>query len=133
MESSQDYILVVGPLTKEMAAAKAIAQALNCSVVTIASPWQAVAEAQNHPPYLVILLGDEGQTWSPQIAREIRQSVEPERIVIVALTTSSVPSWQCQESSAEIDGFFVEPISLDVMNTLRDSAIAKKQLQSVSY
>ncbi|MEO0709102.1 MAG: hypothetical protein AAF050_26055, partial [Cyanobacteria bacterium J06649_5] len=82
-------ILVVGRPYKEVIAAKAIAQALNCSVVAVASPQQAVAKAQLNPPYLVILLGDEHQTWSPQIAREIRQSVEPERIVIVALTTSS--------------------------------------------
>jgi len=132
MESSQDYILVVGRPYKELVAAKAIAQALNCAVVAVASPQQAVAKAQLNPPYLVILLGDERQTWAPQIAREIRQSVEPERIVIVALTTSSEPSWQLKENSAEIDGFFVKPISPDVMSTLRDSAIAKKQLQLAS-
>ena len=132
MESSQDYILVVGRPDREVAAARAVAQALQSAVVVIASPQQAVVKAQHNPPYLVILVDDDRQVWSPQIAREIRQSIEPERVVIVSLTASSESGWQPCENSAEIDGFFVEPISPAVMHTLRDSAIVQKQLHQTA-
>ncbi|MEL7142822.1 MAG: hypothetical protein AAGM27_06455 [Cyanobacteria bacterium J06554_3] len=125
--AQQDYILVIGQPSKELAAAKAIAQTLNCSVVSISSPRQAIAKAQANPPYLVILSGDDRQTWSPQTARQIKQSLPSEGIVIVALTESSEPSWTSHPNSAEIDGFFVAPISVDVLSSLHDAAIAKKQ------
>ena len=126
----QDYILVIGQSAKsikEQSAATVIAQELNCPVVSIASPWQAIAKAQANPPYLVILSGDEGQTWAPQTAREIKQSVQSQGVVVVALTTSSEHSWADDAERAEIDGYFVEPMSADVLSALNESAIAKKK------
>ncbi|MEL6159099.1 MAG: hypothetical protein AAFQ40_13280 [Cyanobacteria bacterium J06623_5] len=141
MEYSQDYILVIGQSSREMlsaapAVSQTITQALNCPVVTMTSPVQAVEKAQVNPPYLVILSDDDGQTWTPNIARQIRQSVGSRSVVIVALTTSSECSWPLSDNSethAGIDGFLVEPMSSDILCALHESAIAKKHcLQSMS-
>ena len=127
MKDSQNYVLVVGAPSRKLPETKDLAQTLSCPVVTITSPLQALALAQADPPPLVILSGDDGQTWSPQIARQIKQSVQPEGIVIVAITTSSERSWQSTENSSEIDGFFVEPMSADILSTLNESAMTKKE------
>ncbi|MEL7223738.1 MAG: hypothetical protein AAF810_04255 [Cyanobacteria bacterium P01_D01_bin.36] len=103
-----------------------LAKTLSCPVVTINSPLQALALAQADPPHLVILSGDDGHTWSAQIARKIKQNMQHEGIVIVAITASSDRSWQSTSDSAEIDGFFVEPVSADVLSSLNESAITKK-------
>lgn len=127
MKDSQNYVLVVGAPSRKLPETKSFAQTLSCPVVTITSPVQALAIAQAAPPHLVILSGDDGQTWSPQIARQIKQSVQPESIVIVAITVSSERSWQATEDNTEIDGFFVEPLSADILSTLNESAITKKE------
>ena len=127
MKNSQNYVLVVGQPSRESPAAQTMARTLSCPVVTMPSPDRALALAKSDPPYLVILSGDDGQTWAPQVARQIRQSVHPESVVIVALTVSSAHSWRPQEEPAEIDGFFVEPLSADVLSTLNESAITKKK------
>lgn len=127
MKDSQNYVLVVGAPSRKLPETQDLAQKLSCPVVTITSPVQALALAQADPPHLVILSGDDGQTWSPQIARQIKQSVQPEGIVIVAVTASSERSWQPKEDSSEIDGFFVEPLSADILSTLNESAITKKE------
>lgn len=133
MKDSQNYVLVVGAPCRKLPETQTLAKTISCPVVTITSPVQALALAQADPPHLVILSGDDGQTWSPQIARQIKQSVQPEGIVIVAITASSERSWQSTEDSAEIDGFFVEPVSADIFSTLNESAITKKEcLHTVS-
>lgn len=138
MNVSQNYILIVGQppklaerstpsstLSSALTSTLGTAQALHCPVVITHSPEQAIAKAQSDHPYLVILSGDASQTWSPQVARQIRQSVQPEGVVIVALTQSSEQSWNPIEDSTEIDGFFVEPLSVDVLSALNASAILR--------
>ena len=127
MKDSQNYVLVIGAPSTKLPETRKLSQTLSCPVVTITSPVQALALAQADPPHLVILSGDDSQTWSPQIARQIKQSVQPEGIVIVAITASSERSWQAPENNTEIDGFFVEPLSDDVWSTLNESAITKKK------
>jgi len=133
MKNSQNYVLVVGAPARKLPETKNFAQTLSCPVVTITSPTQALALAQADPPHLVILSGDDGQTWSPQIARQIKQSVQPEGIVIVAITASSDRSWPSIEDSAEIDGFFVEPLSADILSTLNESAMTKRECLHEAY
>jgi DNA-binding NarL/FixJ family response regulator len=140
MNHSQGYILVIGeltcgdqivpqraPETAANTAPHAIEQTLCCPVVVVDSPEKAVAQAQVEHPYLVILSGDSNQSWSPQVARQIRQTIQPEGVVIVALTDSSELSWAAKPDGSEIDGFFVKPLSVDILSALNESAIAKKQ------
>ncbi len=128
MNPSKDYILVIGqPSNGLQSTFQEATQAIHCPVVITQSPDQAIAQAQAEHPYLVILSGDTHQTWSPHVARRIRQSIQPEGVVIVALTQSSELSWNPHLESPDIDGFFVEPLSADVLSTLTESAIAKKK------
>jgi DNA-binding NarL/FixJ family response regulator len=133
MEPSADYILVIGrPSHGLQNTFQNATQTLPCPVVVANSPDQAIAQAQADHPHLVILSGDHDQTWSPRIARQIRQSVQPEGVVIVALTQSSELSWHPRTNSADIDGFFVEPLSVDILSSLAESAIAKKKYLHIS-
>ena len=123
------YVLVIDHSTSDLQstaeASESILQSLHCPVVITDSPEQAVAKAQSHHPHLVILSGDVSDQ-SPQIAKKIRQSVQPEEVVIVSLSKSSEFSWMSEPNSVEIDGFFVEPLSVDVLSALNQSAIVKK-------
>ena len=132
MNPSPGYVLVIGkPNSSIQNAAEApesVLQSLHCPVVITASLEQAVTKAQEHHPHLVILSGDASEDWSPHIAKEIRQSVQPEGVVIVSLSKSSEFSWMPESSNAEIDGFFVEPLSVDVLSALNQSAMVKKRV-----
>ena len=127
MKQSQNYVLIVGEPSQDLPATDSIAQTLRCPVVAATSPTQALAMAQSAPPHLVILSGDEGCTWSHKIARQLRKSIQTDSVMIVAVTEASEPSWLPKEDNPEIDGFFVEPISADVLSTLNESAITKKR------
>ena len=131
MNHSSGYVLVIGNLISNhlhniAEAPESVLQSLYNSVIVTASPEQAVAKAQEHHPHLVILAGEVSEDWSVHMAKQIRQSVQPEGVVIVSLSKSSEFSWMPQSSSVEIDGFFVEPLSVDVLSALNQSAIVKK-------
>ena len=127
MHHSQTYVLIIGQPSQDLPSAELMAQMLRCPVVTMTSPIQALALAQSDPPHLIILPGDNGLIQSHRIARQLRKRIQPEPVVIVAITAASEPSWQRDEDNPEIDGFFVEPLSADVLSTLNESAITKKR------
>ena len=130
MKQSSGYILVIGQPLMNLTTSPST-ENIYTPVVTATSPEQAVEKAQAEHPHLVIISGDTHQDWSPQVARQIRQSVQPEGVVIVALTESSDLSWPIATESTEIDGVFVKPLSADVLSSLNESAIAKQRcLQS---
>ncbi|MEL7350763.1 MAG: hypothetical protein AAF171_25390 [Cyanobacteria bacterium P01_A01_bin.116] len=137
MKQSPGYILVIGkPLTAQTTGQTSghnigppnaqTSPAVPAAIVT-ASPEQAVAQAKEAHPYLVILSGDARQSWSPQIARQIRRSLAPEGVVIVALNESSELSWKAEEDNTAIDGFFVQPLGADILSALHTSAVAKQR------
>lgn len=125
MKQSPGYILVIGQPLMNLTTSPT--ENLYTPVVTATDPEQAVAKAQAEHPHLVIISGDTHQDWSPQVARQIRQSVQPEEVVIVSLTESSDLSWSTATESPEIDGVFVKPLSADVLSSLNESAIAKQR------
>ena len=127
MKQSQNYVLIVGDPSGAPLATESMSQTLSCPVIAATSPTQALALAQSAPPHLVILSGDDGITWSHSIVRQLRKSIQTNSVMIVAVTGSSEPSWLPREDNPEIDGFFVEPISADVLSTLNESAITKKR------
>lgn len=127
MKPSKDYVLVVRPSSQGISATPTIAQTLSCPVITVSSPRQALAKAQADPPYLVILSGENSCAWSSQMAHQIRARVRSASVVIVAITNSIDLSWEPKEETTAIDGFFVEPLSADILSTLNESAITKKR------
>jgi len=125
-DRSQSYVLVVGPASdRDHRDIESYGRRFQCPIVVADSPAQAIATAQMDHPYLVILSGESIQQWSPQIAQQLRQSVQPFGLVIVAITDSSELSWEVEPRETGLDGFFVEPISPTVLSALNESAIAK--------
>lgn len=123
---SQDHILVVGhTLDRDREDMESYGKRLHCPMVVADSPAQAIASAQLDHPYLVILSGELMQQWSPQMVAQLRQSVQPKGVVIVAITDSSELSWEVEPQDTGLDGLFVEPISATVLDALNESAIAK--------
>lgn len=113
--------------------AASIAKALRCPVFIAETFEEAIAKATTDHPYLILLSGNSRQTWSPQLIRQLRQSVEPSGVMIVALTPSSDLNWHLKSEITEIteitdiDGCFIEPMSFDVLSALNESAIAQKK------
>lgn len=124
MSPPQDYVLFIGqpPIGLQSN------QIVRCPIVIADSVKEAIATAQSHHPYLVILAGDSSQPQLPRIARQIRQCMQPEEVMIVSLTASSDLAWEPQTGSPEIDGFLVEPLSVDVLSSLNESAMAKQKI-----
>ena len=127
MKQSKDYVLVVQPPSGGLSTTQVIAPNLSCPVITVTSSRQALAQAQADPPHLVILSGEDDGVWPSQIARQIRQRVQAQSIVIVAITDSTDLIWRSEEGTAAIDGILVEPLSADILNALNESAITKKR------
>ena len=122
----QGYILLVGHTSDEgHQDIVSYGEQLGCAMVVAESPTQAIAIAQRNRPYLVMLSEKSIQQWSPQIAQQLRQSVQPFGVVIVAVMDSSELSWQNEPTETGLDGFFVEPISSAVLSALNETAIAK--------
>ena len=125
MKVPQGYILVVDQPSEDLQVVKSILSRLSCSVFIAESPDQAVAQASQAAPYLVILSGN-NQTWSDALVYRLRQTVKTNGVTIVALTDSSNPSWSHEEDHPGLDGFLVKPLSRDVLSSLVQSAIIKQ-------
>lgn len=136
MKQFEDYVLIVRSSLTDVEASMASmdSQALGCPVITVNSPQIALDKAKAAPPHLVILSGkDSSDAWLSQMARQIRQGVQSESIVIVAITDSTDLSWPSDEDTSAIDGMFVEPLSLDILSTLNESAITKRRWLQTIY
>lgn len=125
MKAPQGYILVVDQQSEDLQVVESVLSRLSCSVFIAESPDQAVAQASQTAPYLVILSGN-NQSWSNALVYRLRQTVNTHGVTIVALTDSGNPSWSHQEDHPGLDGFLVKPLSRDVLSTLIQSAIIKQ-------
>lgn len=125
MKASQGYILVVDQQSEDLQVVKSILSRLSCSVFIAESSEQAVAQARQADPYLVILSGN-NPCWSKALVCRLRQTINTNGVTIVALTDSSNPSWSHQEDHPGLDGFLVKPLSKDVLSSLVESAIVKQ-------
>ncbi len=101
---------------------------LGCSrfAVQIAcSEEQAVVQATEKPPFLVILTGDH-QSWSQRLLHELRTQATAQAMTLIALTDFHAPSWVHQEENPGFDGFLVNPISSEVLSSLVQSAYTRQ-------
>lgn len=120
MEASSGCILAVGQQLQAAQVADLIGNPslTKClSSIATSPPAQAVDSAMTKRPHLVILFGDEQQAWSLQVARQIKQSIQPSNVTVVALMDSIEQSWDAAVDSA-IDGCFVRPMSPNIFNAL---------------
>lgn len=125
MKSSQAYILVLDSPQRDAQAIDTLLKQLRCPVFVAETVDQAVAQARQGSPYLVILRGDYHKGDS-NLIEQLRQTMQTTGVTIVALTESSQPSWGHHTDQLGLDGVFVEPLNGDVLTLLVDSAMAKQ-------
>jgi len=121
MHLASGYILL---LAKQPHEVRLLASLLGHSryAVTIAdTEEQAIAQAAQQPPFLIILAGDH-QNWSYSLMRELRHCANAKYITLIALTDFHAPRWVPQEENPGFDGFLVNPISHEVLSSLVQSA-----------
>ncbi|MGI0488959.1 hypothetical protein ACN4EK_26415 [Pantanalinema rosaneae CENA516] len=125
MESSLGYILLLAQHPRQ---ARVLLSLLACSSYSVAiacSEEQAVVQAGQHPPFLIILAGDH-HYWSQTLLQELRHRANTYRITLVALTDFHAPSWMHQEENPGFDGFLVNPLSHEVVSSLVQSAYTRQ-------
>lgn len=120
------YILVLNPDHQEIRAIRAMELNLPYPVFVAHSTEQAVRRLTEGRPCLVILVGNNVQTWSQPLIQQIRQMPTAADTTIVALTDSASPQWNHSEDTPELDGFLVKPLSLDIIKSLVESAQARQ-------
>lgn len=123
---SHGYILVLDPDTQSHREDHPLAAQLQYPVFIAKSAEQAVKHALQIPPSLVILIGDNVQNWSASLLNQLRQSARAKNLTIVALTDSASPQWNHLEENPGLDGFFVKPLSTDILKLLVESAFVRK-------
>jgi DNA-binding NarL/FixJ family response regulator len=91
-------------------------------VVIARSFDQALEEASQTPPYLIILSGGQ-QNWTKALVQKLRNvSNSSDCVTIVALTDFQVSNWLSQEENPDLDGFLVNPLNSDILVSLVQSA-----------
>ncbi|WP_155523681.1 hypothetical protein [Nodosilinea nodulosa] len=89
------------------------------------STEQAVTRVSQGAPCLVILMGNNVQTWSQPLVHQLRQHGHSSDMTIVALTDSTSPQWNYSEDLSGLDGLLVQPLSTDILRSLVESAFAR--------
>jgi len=128
---SSDMDVEVGSillLVKQSQQMRFLLSLLECSsfVVQIAcSEEQAMTQATERPPFLVILAGDH-RSWSQSLLDRLRTHTFTRPTTLIALTDFHAPSWVHQEENPGFDGFLVSPISREVLLSLVQSAYTRQ-------
>ncbi|HEY9861349.1 MAG TPA: hypothetical protein V6D16_17750 [Candidatus Obscuribacterales bacterium] len=125
MQSLSSYVLVLSQQSDDLDILKSLLGRLCCAVRVASSEAQAMAQANQEPPYLVILSGDR-HTWSRGLVHHLRSMTRTCNTTIVALTDCHAPSWLPQEENPGFDGFLVKPISGDILSSLVQSAKVRR-------
>ena len=122
MKRSQSYVLVLDQDSGNLQSLGALLDQLRCPMVITRSIDQAMAEASQISPYLIILSGEQ-QNWSKTLVKRLRSVANhSDYITIVALTDFYSSNWFSQEENPDLDGILVTPLDSDVLISLVQSA-----------
>lgn len=121
----RDYILVLDPECDRHDDAHSLETDLQYPVFVASSTEQAVTRVNQGAPCLVILVGNNFQDWSPPLVDHLRQHGQAPDMTIVALTDSTSPQWNYGEETPGLDGLLVQPLSIDILRSLVESAFAR--------
>jgi AmiR/NasT family two-component response regulator len=125
MTLTRGYILVLDPERLHRDDAHPLETNLQYPVFVANSTAQAVTRVSQGAPCLVILVGNNFQAWSQPLVHQLRQySCSPD-MTIVALTDSTSPQWNYSEDTPGVDGLLVQPLSMDILRSLVESAFAR--------
>lgn len=129
MTLTRDYILVLDPECDHRDDAHPLETDLQYPVFVASSAEQAVTRVNQGAPCLVILVGNNFQDWSPPLVNHLRQHGQAPDMTIVALTDSTSPQWNYSEDTPGLDGLLVQPLSMDILRSLVESAFARTTCQ----
>ncbi|MEA5450338.1 hypothetical protein VB780_17290 [Leptolyngbya sp. CCNP1308] len=121
----RDYILVLDPDRARHDDAHPLEADLQYPVFVANSTEQAVTRVSQGAPCLVILVGNNFQDWSQPLVNQLRQHQQAPDMTIVALTDSTSPQWNYSEDTPGLDGLLVQPLSMDILRSLVESAFAR--------
>ncbi|WP_008316315.1 hypothetical protein [Leptolyngbya sp. PCC 6406] len=125
MVPSRNYVLIIDEQYQWLTQTDLPLTSVRCPVYVASSSEQAIAQAQQAPPCLVILVGDD-QNWVKAQVHTLRQVTQATEATILALTDSTHPNWEPQEETPDLDGFLVKPLTDDVLTSLIQSALVKQ-------
>jgi DNA-binding NarL/FixJ family response regulator len=126
MKFSQSYVLILAQPSDDLQMLESLLERLKCPSIVTHSPEQALAQANQDPPYLMIFAGSHPK-WLQMRVNDLRSNLaNAGSITIVALTDFHVPKWLHQEDNPGFDGFLVKPLSSDVLTSLLQSAWARQ-------
>uniref|UniRef100_A0A832H8V2 Response regulator n=1 Tax=Oscillatoriales cyanobacterium SpSt-402 TaxID=2282168 RepID=A0A832H8V2_9CYAN len=125
MDATSSHILLLAKHPRQVRFLMTVLGCSSFSVEIACSEEQAVMQASEHPPFLIILAGDH-LSWSQGLLCNLRTRVTTHPVTLVALTDFHAPSWVYQEENPGFDGFFVSPISSEVLLSLVQSAYTRR-------
>lgn len=131
MTSLKDYVLILDEQQQLPPHSDLPLGDDRCDVFVASSFQQAVAQAKQAAPCLVILAGDD-RRWVQMQVHTLRQSTQAHQATILALTESTHPNWEPHEETPDLDGFLVKPLTTDVLTSLVQSALIKRGYSSVA-
>lgn len=123
---TSNSVLILGQEPEEIQGLRSSLMPLTAAVAIANSPDQALEQASQLFPSLVILLGNP-QQGSPQLIARLRQIAGFCGVTIVELTEFQTSSWLDPESELAVDGYLVKPIERDILVSLIQSAWAKQK------
>ncbi|TVQ11043.1 MAG: hypothetical protein EA368_06280 [Leptolyngbya sp. DLM2.Bin27] len=129
MNLSRSYILVLDPNCPHRDPRRddrhPLEAELQYPVFVASSTEQAVHRVNQGIPSLVILVGNNFQDWSQPLVNQLRQHDQAPDMTIVALTDSASPQWNYSEDTPGLDGLLVQPLSMEILRSLVESAFAR--------
>lgn len=125
MDAASSHILLLAKHPRQVRFLMSLLGCSSFSVEIACSEEQAVVQAHEHPPFLVILAGDH-LSWSQGLLAKLRTRADAQPVTLVALTDFHAPSWVYQEENPGFDGFLVSPISSEVLLSLVQSAYTRR-------
>ncbi len=125
MDATSSSILLLAKHPRQVRFLMSLLGCSSFSVEIACSEEQAVVQARERPPFLIILAGDH-LSWSQGLLCNLRTRAGAYPVTLVALTDFHAPSWVYQEENPGFDGFFVSPISSEVLSSLVQSAYTRQ-------
>jgi DNA-binding response OmpR family regulator len=119
------YILVVDADQRTVGSEHPWATQLHYPVFVTDSAEEAVSQASQVPPCLVILVEDDVQEAGRGLIEQLRRRFHSGDMTILALTDAGSPQWNHYGDIPGLDGLLVKPVSHDIVNSLVESACAR--------
>lgn len=125
MPSDHHSVLLLSPPATDTHSIERLLYHLECPVAVTHSVSRAINVATTHRPCLLIIQGN-AQQWSFNQLRRLRTIADKSRITLLALADSHLQSWLYQEDNPGFDGFLVNPVSHEILQSVLCSASARQ-------